>query len=74
MLYKHVQADVLAQADDCHQQTWSRHTMVEQPGSEVHSPGCSPLVTYIRNIALLQIPRSDKFSLPTESLASYFYY
>ena len=50
MLCKHVQADVLAQADNCHRQTRSRHTMVEQPGSEVHSPGCSPLVIYIHYV------------------------
>jgi hypothetical protein len=52
MLCKHVQADVLAQADDFHHQTWSRHTMVEQPGSEVHSPGCSSPVTYLHSVAL----------------------
>ena len=52
MLCKHGQAHVLAPADDCHQQTWSRHTMVEQPGSEVQSPGCSPFVNYIRYVTL----------------------
>jgi hypothetical protein len=52
MLCKHVQADVLGQADSCHQPTWSRHTMVEQPGSVVHSPGCSPLVTHIGYVTL----------------------
>jgi hypothetical protein len=46
MLYKHVQADVLAPADDCHHQTWSRHTMVEQPGLKIHSPP----IPSIRNI------------------------